>query len=480
MKREFYRDLNQFVKDFDTDIERLPTIEGCGIELFDLYTAVGKQHVALEQVDWLQVAEDLSFNWVDFPAVPDKLAECYERNLAEFQRAMDAFEAEEEGGDDDGTIVGPSSIAASQDQDANDDVELPPLSIAGSALSGTSSHSLPSSPTAAVFERKSATGRSSDSHFSSSKRRKLDRNAEIPATPAERWKSSSYSISRGPTPSRPKADQNYMPSPRRRSGNVEPETQDFAFQETQRYTLDPDESFDVTPSQQLRNESDTVLPITLNLSRAHHSNGMAESVPTTHALSRTESRRSEASSVGESTAKASRRKLPESYARSNPSTAPRATSSGERAARRSPSLVPKKPTQGCVSSPEQAEDNTRQMSEWIEYYERLGYARDTIMKAFRATTLFPDLAGRIMPFIVDGRGIPDNIQGVWTARDDESLKYIDSIQSDEAPGTMEEWYRHQGAQKEWRQLVKKHELERIEKRRNFLAGLEQLERTLDQ
>jgi hypothetical protein len=83
----------------------------------------------------------------------------------------------------------------------------------------------------------------------------------------------------------------------------------------------------------------------------------------------------------------------------------------------------------------------------------------------------------------DGHGIPTNWEGVWTQRDDDSLRLVDSV---DMVASKPEDVQMKKARREWKRLVNKHgiqtqqdndeengnevSLERIDLRREFLKA----------
>lgn len=63
-----------------------------------------------------------------------------------------------------------------------------------------------------------------------------------------------------------------------------------------------------------------------------------------------------------------------------------------------------------------------ELSEFIEHHVSLGYPEAVVGDALHATTLETGDAASVMEELMKGRGIPSNIQGVWTSEDDQAAR----------------------------------------------------------
>ncbi|OJD12039.1 hypothetical protein AJ78_07310 [Emergomyces pasteurianus Ep9510] len=68
------------------------------------------------------------------------------------------------------------------------------------------------------------------------------------------------------------------------------------------------------------------------------------------------------------------------------------------------------------------------MDEWIASRTtgRTAYSQQQVLEALACTTMDPDLADTVLNAMAAGKGIPDNVRGVWTKEDDERLEASDS------------------------------------------------------
>jgi hypothetical protein len=74
----------------------------------------------------------------------------------------------------------------------------------------------------------------------------------------------------------------------------------------------------------------------------------------------------------------------------------------------------------------------------FEKWQAFGYNLKTIIKAYEATSFSDDaLAGAVMQSIQEGRGVPRDMQWVWTKEDDDDLQAIrDADSAKQSTGTM--------------------------------------------
>ncbi|TEY70091.1 hypothetical protein BOTCAL_0111g00090 [Botryotinia calthae] len=129
----------------------------------------------------------------------------------------------------------------------------------------------------------------------------------------------------------------------------------------------------------------------------------------------------------------------------------------------SPTPVARKGTPGPTidlsrdsSSESEAETDSQDIVD-IEFakYIDLGYSEDIIYEALIASTYDFDIASPVMNQLQMGRGIPDDLAGVWTQRDDDALK------------------KRKG--KEYERIRGKHGDERVNARIKFLRNLSEID-----
>ena len=106
-------------------------------------------------------------------------------------------------------------------------------------------------------------------------------------------------------------------------------------------------------------------------------------------------------------------------------------------------------TEGTSSRPQAQAQGGGELTSIVEDYVALGYHEAHVLLALEATTMNTGDAGVVMEALQAGNGVPKNIQGVWTSSDDEA------VEEDEHPN--------------FRDVVEKHGMDRLETRRMFLA-----------
>jgi hypothetical protein len=107
----------------------------------------------------------------------------------------------------------------------------------------------------------------------------------------------------------------------------------------------------------------------------------------------------------------------------------------------------------CDDSSTQSQTNSerdeREVRAFVDYYISLGYPEEVVTQALLATTLETGDVAMVMESILQGTGIPGNIEGVWTFKDDEAVRLPEH-------------------EKEYARVVSKHGEARCVKRRQFL------------
>lgn len=441
MRNTFFSDLFVFVKEMGLDIDPDPRIDGQDIDLWDLSQAVAFQKVPPEEVDWMKVAEDLGFNWVENQEVTTELQRCYQRNLAEFFEAMSSFSPNDDENDAD---LG--------DQEHSD--LLSPQS------------DLPSSPPVQRTGRKrSLEDVILSSVHNSSKRRRLSRAAEIPSTPEEK-----IGVLTTQSPSVVKAKQ--IRQAHGHSGKVtaslklptmnddedeEDESGDEVVFEThakQVPRLETQQStFDVTPSQQLHSEALDASPVPLNLRQTHEDR--AQQQP---GISKPRKSTGASDTKPKATAR-TKRSLPASFKPAQGRFSPK---EAEERARR-----PSAPIRVDLDE----EGNSQDIRDCAEYYESLGYPRPIVIESLMRTTMTPGWpTSLLLEKLQNKEGIP-NCEGIWTDRDDKSLRYADAIEARQSSASTRELNK---AKKEHDRIVHKHTQEAVDLRRRFLQAQEKI------
>lgn len=288
---EFYSYLQTYIEDSGADVDYNPLIRGHRINLWDLFRFATKQDCPPERRNMKLVADELGLEWRKFPDIVDKLQQCYDQNLADFEDAIKTFENQQFEND-----------ASSENAEQIDDSEgerLPQTSDAVTTpkepLVEPSSPGYRSSPPVAGSKRsrRYADLLTSDPGYPSEgsrKRQRLHKNSVIPPTPEGKlgysMQTQHGSVRDYTSPLKPRGDdselpidvssdeesgmvvdenldedgvQDELPSHSKGPKRLEPETQDWGFapqeKPQQSDIYESIEVDDVSPSQQLRLES---------------------------------------------------------------------------------------------------------------------------------------------------------------------------------------------------------------------------------
>lgn len=469
-EKSFYNDYQIFTESCGVRFTPWLTIESRSFKIWDLWEAVTSQNTDPEERDWHQISEILGFDWVD-STIPDRLQQEYERHLSAFESSFQDF--------CDATTTEDDNEDEGEEETGNNENPESELALASSSKFPT-------------LKRSFNAHLSSDHVYPQSsppKRQRISRDIEIPSTPDNvngtshlRQQTSIYDSS----PSASRAVQHLvddeskdmetrdavydLPSlPRRTKKVLEPETQDFRFDpETQEVIFEIEEEevgtqCNITPSQQLHQESDRIERDIASASPTPKakSQGGSTVTPTSRRSNRVgflPDSDEEADEVPKpasaSRNKAKRRSLPKSFSEKSSSNIETTS-------------VPSN-TQNRGLLREQRQVLRRQApaketpDDVIDRFCSLGYPKDIVLQALRATTWRLGDAGQVMEILKRGEGIPQRAQGVWTQRDDEALELV---ARGGPPKNEKEERKHQRAQK---RLEKKHGPALMELRRKYL------------
>lgn len=69
-----------------------------------------------------------------------------------------------------------------------------------------------------------------------------------------------------------------------------------------------------------------------------------------------------------------------------------------------------------------SDSDTTELRAWIQTHLQRNVPSKLITQALKATTMDPILAKNVLDHLVQGRGIPSDMAGVWTEQDDEDLR----------------------------------------------------------
>ncbi|GKT44156.1 uncharacterized protein ColSpa_04337 [Colletotrichum spaethianum] len=400
-------------KDLGTEIN--PEINGQPVDIWLLWQAVRDQYQkGGVETDWEAAAKALGLH--NEAAQP--LQQYYTEYVAEFAASGFLDEPDAESEDDE----------ASQSGEYEVDLGMPakPQKTRLDTTPSTSKKRL------AITVETSGTPSTPNGR---KKRQRFSADDEIPSTPDERLGIASFG-NLGPSPSLsagrvPRGihddedvgmDGEVERSPSRRARRFEPETQDFAFEDAPRQESQSSAEFDISPSQQLLGEVEAVTPMPLSFEDKGKG---VERIPAASPVPASEF---PAAEVGED---------------------------------------PEERTERAIPDSQESADKTVELEDLIDRFDTFGYAREDIVTALNATSLCTPLATDLLKYLRKHKELPNNWQGVWTANDDKRLRRIDDANPEAGPDRAR-------LQKYWGYLVKKHTQERIERRREFLAYLDEV------
>lgn len=446
---------------------------------------------------------ELGFDLKKLPNSPDQLRKCYDITLRDFVIALDGFEESDDSDGDE--LVGEeidvdrSERHASLSNVAYKDVApvdaSSPLSQAGGA--GDSPPSGVRAGSKRTIEADAAHGPSSNPP----KRQRRPRSDEIPSTPDEKLR-----IRRSPilgnnlsSPSRRVQSVRVRLEESRRlevqspgETNIERETRVLVATtnkaEEDVPNLQETEQWDTTPSQQLRHEENLSSPVPFRLAPSKHNNrtgnnGKAEDKD--NGKRPADSPSGMPGSMGDAYRVSTSRATPSGHEIIEWSAdVARAQAQDQNYAQKQQLLLPKEEEETgdgpLPPSDDPGSDDCAELMAAIERFEAVGYERKDVVTALAATTLKPGLAGQVMEILRGKHRLPENVQGVWTSRDDEALRLIDDATGASPGSSGHRTGRNDGAhldrrvRRELKRLKKKHGAAEIEARRQFLAYRDEL------
>ncbi|KAG6010914.1 hypothetical protein E4U21_002584 [Claviceps maximensis] len=471
MRDRFYHDLAIFVEESGTPVNPDPEVGGKRLELWDLSQAIASQNVPPEEVNWQKVAEDLQYDWRQDTNSVDELRSCFEENLANFFEAIASYVSEDED----------AQQQQQQRKTGSPSYLQSPVEVYQS-----------SPPVEPLARKRYLEDDSSSLNENSSKRRCLNRPSEIPATPEERL---GVSSTRSPTLLKSQQQQKQQedqdgdeyeyededededddeggeeeggeqtPISRSRvtSGGKRSRTnkkddvmsEEFLpelYGDSTSSSETPQSDIDETPSRQLRYEASDVEPITLNL-------GLSRSVGRPQQSNHREPlQQQQPSATGKkTTSRFARRSLPASF-----------NTNSQRFTAQQAETRSQQPSRPVQEEPDEAEQS-QSLQECVDYYEGLGYSRPIVMESLNRASLRPGWpATFLMERLKNNEKIPSNVEGIWTDRDDQSLRFADHVRARWQGATQRE---KDKAKKELDRLIKKHTEEDVDLRRRFFLA----------
>lgn len=446
-KGTFYENLDAWIKveaesGREWDVTRWHRIQDRKFELWDLYQAVTEQDCPVDDVDWERVASKLGFDLVAL----EELEGCWDKNLVRFHESAAGFDYDEFVGSEDENTATEEDL--SRDEDASPFSPNASIGGAGDDSEDESTHS----PTNVMMGRTDEVSRAEGaptprrSHPSPSlsdrglpkstlRKRRLGRNSEVRSTPKSHLR-----------PGSSRRDDSPAPSKRRRLFNNADEQRAMAD------TGDYEDKFYEAPTHQqsVSQEANHSSPLVVR-SRSHHGSAIQGSSPSKAHTSRGQSTSRPASSTHSAP---KRRALPRAISRES---------------EREPNHI----GDAAESEVSKEEDNNEEIQATLEEFERQGYTRDMALDALYWTSLVPALAPVVLESLKRGNGPPDGLRGVWTRRDDDNLKAIDAVDMNHPTENLTEQNQRRWLKRMMEELLRKHGVENVEARRQFLAHAEE-------
>ncbi|KAL7956862.1 TRF2-interacting telomeric protein/Rap1 C terminal domain-containing protein [Trichoderma compactum] len=513
-REQFFNDLQDYCEANGKALDTRCVIGNKEIDLWELFRAVSVQELPPDELDWQQVAEHVGLGRMrNGEAVAALLKPSYDRHLADFVEAMMSFEENEEDPDED-IAEGEETLIGEGEAEAES--RTPRASQKNSAASLLSNDNSDT-----ILRKRLPDGQLSTPTKLAKRRRTV--HSEIPVTPEDKLRTG-----------RP------LSAPASAPGNLQsmvgqelalPEVEDS--RQNQQHQQSPDEP-DMTPSQQLRSESDSIASPEHGESRTptlYYS--PTASYP--HRNSQLETIQEEDSTTSTPTkSRSKRRELPASFQQPRE---PRLMQLEERREKRRQLEQERRQRQqqrqqqrqeehrqqelrqeerrreeeqqqqqqeerqdyeaqeqeqelqrqrwhqdaadSSDADPEVVQQSQEQFISWKEHYLDQGFSEEIIIEAMRRTTMTPGEAMEaVLASLRDGQGIPSNHEGIWTDRDDAQLKYV--VRVGDLRGAPDDngdtRRRKEKARKMLDRLLFKHGESRVKLRRKFHRAVALAER----
>ncbi|KAF3072240.1 hypothetical protein CFAM422_005641 [Trichoderma lentiforme] len=519
-REQFLSDLQDYCEANDRALDTRCIIGDKEVDLWELFRAVSVQELPPDELDWQQVAEHVGLGQMrNGEAVTALLRSSYDHHLADFVEAMMSFEENEEDPDEDiaegeETLIGDEETAAGS--------KTPRGSQRNSAASPLSNDNGDSN-----LRKRLPEGQLSTPTKLTKRRRTV--HSEIPVTPEDKLRTGRPSSAPASAPGNLQS----MADQEQELPEME-ESQQRTPRQNQQRRQSPDEP-DMTPSQQLRSETDSIASPEHNESRTPT---LYYSPTASYPHRQLETIQEEDSATSTPTkSRSKRRELPASFQQPRE---PRLMQleerrekrrqleqerrqrqqqrqqqrleehrqqelrqeerrreeeqqqqqqqeeqqqEGDQAQEQEQELQRQRWHQDAADSsetdPEVVQQSQEQFISWKEHYLDQGFSEEIIIEAMRRTTMTPGEAMEaVLTSLRDGQGIPPNHEGIWTDRDDAQLKYVvrvgDLRRADEDNGDTRR--RKEKARKMLDRLLFKHDESRVKLRRKFHRAVALAER----
>ncbi|KAM0286771.1 hypothetical protein ACHAQH_000791 [Verticillium albo-atrum] len=435
-RTEFLAIMAAYLEVMELSIDLQPKICRQEVDLYLLHVAVEACRDLQGKEDWQQVAEQLGFSHGQYPNAPKLLRKCYDNSLRDFISTLEETDDDPEPA----TEELDKSDAADQYGELGRETKDPELMLDDSreqlGRQDTVQHGTGATPVSSAASRGFSFGAKRNSvadgahglsaHGSSAhKRQRRSRDDEVPSTPENIPEASDPA---GSGISTPIASKSIM-------AGIAMKEEVYDSQDTA--------DFEITPSQQLHQEEMLTTPIPLQLP-----------IRDPVSVRRVSARRRE----------------------SQPGTDPGgwdftlgAANQKEHSIRKwSVNVAEAHEQSGEEHLDSDTDEDAEEVARKVEYYESFGYSRKVVCQALTATCMETGIASEVMEMLREhpNQGLPNNMTGVWTSKDDEGLKFICGEPSSDPKI---ESNRAQNVARERRRLEHKHGRSRITTRIDFLA-----------
>ena len=116
-----------------------------------------------------------------------------------------------------------------------------------------------------------------------------------------------------------------------------------------------------------------------------------------------------------------------------------------------------------------AEDSRKELQATVNQFMQQGYSPEMAIESLYRTSLDPSPAKTVLLSLKRGSGVPKDQAGVWTNEDDDKLRSVDSGKLNQPTQNITEQKRREDLWKQLNYLTRKHGAENIEARKRFLA-----------
>lgn len=411
---QFYSDLQDYCEANNRRLEKQCVIRDKKIDLWDLFQAVSTQSLPLEEVDWRRVAQYVGFSRAQSKEVIATLVQTsYHRYLAGFVEAMLSFEGSE------GVL----------DEDAEEDEET--------VVSTGEAAAEPATPRA--LQKKDGTPSRSGSGKAKARKRLSDEQSLTPENISKRRRTIGATIP--VTPEGRKRAGRRLSAPASAPGQLGIVDDDQTQAEDSQHRIpmrdrqrqwSPEEPADNTPSQQLRSESDLAASpehVDKETPTRHHNQARSSGYHFNDRELETIIEE-EPSAPTPTKARSKKRSLPLSFQQSQ-TMHPHERRRLQEQEQQQEEESTQEEEQVLEEEEQQTEEEnwkTKEFHKWTKHYREAGYSDEMIFEAMYRTSWIPGvLMEKVLKTLEKGEDIPKDVQGIWTHRDDEKLKYIDHI-----------------------------------------------------